>query len=356
MLTLGRPGTRRAQVPRSAGAEERGCRRAQEPTSAKARDPKGAGPESRLPSRRGNCPVGASLIELLVALVLFGLVGTATLRSLDRQARFHSGILAILESRSQHAAAHEAVAVELRGASSSSGDIAALSDSSIVFRLPVGTGVACGITPTSIDLAPDSVASGQSLARFRTTPQPGDTAWLFDEGSKDVSSDDTWIGVPVSSATRTTGSCPASPLLNPFLDAGFPAWRLSYGGVVPATIVAGAPVRLTRMARFALYRGGTGEHWLGFTEWQPVMGTWITIQPVSGPYQPFNPASPPASGIALQARDSSGTPLPFAATPAPAAIAMTTRTLTTRVVRMDGVARGRYADSLHSLIFARNSR
>jgi hypothetical protein len=296
------------------------------------------------------------LIELLVALVLFGLVGTATLRSLDRQARFHSGILAILESRSQHAAAHEAVAVELRGASSSSGDIAALSDSSIVFRLPVGTGVACGITPAAIDLAPDSIASGQSLARFRTTPQPGDTAWLFDEGAKDVSSDDTWVGVAITSATRTTGSCPASPLLDPLRDAGLPAWRLSYSGGLPATATVSTPVRLTRMARFALYRGGTGEHWLGFAERQPVTGTWITIQPVSGPYLPYNAASPPTSGIALQARDSSGTPLPFVAAPAPAAIALATRTRTTRVVRMDGVARGRSADSLHSLIYARNSR
>lgn len=307
-------------------------------------------------SARTKRPLGASLIELLVALVLFGVVGTATLRSLDRQTRFHSGILAILESRSQHAAAHEAVAVELRGVSSSSGDIAALSDSSIVFRLPVGTGVACDITPTAIDLAPDSIASGQSLSRFRTTPQAGDTAWLLDEGSSDVSSDDMWVGVPITSAVRTTGWCLGSPLLDPLRDAGLPAWRLSHSGAVPATTTAGTPVRLTRMARFALYRGGTGDHWLGFTERQPVTGTWITIQPVSGPYLPYNAASPPASGIALQGRDSSGTPLPFAATPAPAAIAMATRTLTTRVVRMDGIARGRYADSLHSLIFARNSR
>lgn len=305
---------------------------------------------------RSKRAVGASLIELLVALALFGVVGTATLRSLDRQARFHSGILAILESRSQHAAAHEAVAVELRGASSSSGDIAVLSDSSIVFRLPVGTGVACDITPTAIDLAPDSVSSGQSLARFRTTPQPGDTAWLLDEGSSDVSSDDTWFGVPITSATRITGSCPASPLLDPLRDAALPAWRLSHSGAVPATAMPGAPVRLTRVSRFALYQGGTGEHWLGFTESHPVTGTWITIQPVSGPYLPYNAASPSASGIALQGRDSSGTPLPFAAMTAPSAIAMATRTLTTRVVRMDGIARGRYADSLHSLIFARNSR
>jgi hypothetical protein len=40
----------------------------------------------------------------------------------------------------------------------------------------------------------------------------------------------------------------------------------------------------------------------------------------------------------------------------PSVIALSTRTLTTSVVRMDGVVRGRYADSLHSIIGMRNAR
>jgi len=300
---------------------------------------------------------GVSLVELLVALALFGIVGAATLRSLDRQARFHSGMLAILESRAQHAAAHEAIAVELRGASTAGGDIGPLSDSSIVFRLPVGAGVACDMTSNTIDLAPDSVASGQVFARFRTSPQQGDTAWLFLEGNTDLPGDDRWEGFPVTAVAHAPGRCPGSALLDPALDAGRPGWRLTIAGTPPVVALSsGAPVRLTRKARFALYRGGTGEHWLGFTEANPVTGAWIAIQPVSGPYVPYNASAPRSSGIALMGRDSSGTASLQAGPGLPMAITVATRTLTTRQVRMDGIARGRLADSLHSLITVRNAR
>jgi prepilin-type N-terminal cleavage/methylation domain-containing protein len=294
---------------------------------------------------------GASLVELLVALVLFGIVGAATLRSLDRQARFHGGILAIMEARAQHAAAHEAMAVELRGASTAAGDVTMLTDSSVAFRLPVGTGVACDIATGVIDFAPDTVAAGQAFARFRTAPQAGDTAWVFDEGARDILADDRWVGLAVTSVSRSGGSCPASPLRHPVLDAALASWRFTFAGIAPATLRPGSTVRMTRPARFALYRSGA-ESWLGFAERNPSTGAWVTIQPVSGPYLPYNTIAPFTSGIALAGRDSSGAPTNLS----PAAIALSTRTLTTRVVRMDGVARGRYADSLHSLIGMRNSR
>jgi hypothetical protein len=263
-------------------------------------------------------------------------------------------MLAILESRAQHAAAHEAVATELRGVSTAAGDVGSLSDSSIAFRLPVGAGVVCDITPGTIDLAPDSVASGQAFARFRTSPQAGDTAWLFDEGATDALTDDAWIGLRVASVARVPGNCPGSNLLNPVQDVGLSSWRLAVAGSAPATVLPGSAVRLTRIARFALYRGGTSEHWLGFAEVAPATGSWIAIQPVSGPYLPFNAAAPSTSGIALQGRDSSGASLAVGGIPA--AISLTTRTRTTRIVRMDGMVRGRYADSLHSLIGLRNAR
>jgi hypothetical protein len=297
---------------------------------------------------------GTSLAELLVALVLFGVVATAILRSLDRQARFHAGVLTILEARSQHAAAHEVVATELRSLASSGGDITRLSDSAIVFRLPVGAAVACRIAPDTIYLAPDTVAAGQVLAGLRVTPQAGDTAWLYDESSTDIAGDDSWIGVRITSAVRGAGNCAGSALVHPALDAARGSWRFAVAGPLPTSITTGAAIRLTRTARFALYRGGTNEHWLGFTEILPATGTWITIQPVSGPYLPFSPGAPAPSGVVIAARDSSG--VPTWATASMAAISVTTRTLTARAVRMDGLARGLYADSLHSLIGLRNWR
>jgi hypothetical protein len=170
-----------------------------------------------------------------------------------------------------------------------------------------------------------------------------------------VSSDDAWLALHLTSVTRSVGNCAASVLVDPVLDAGRPSWRLAFAGAVPPTLAAGATVRLTRVARFALYRSGA-EWWLGFTERNPATGAWVTIQPVSGPYLPFNAAMPAASGIALQGRDSSGTATMLAGAGSPAALSMATRTRTTSVVRMDGLARARYADSLHSLIALRNAR
>ena len=308
------------------------------------------------PRRRPALHQGTSLVELLAALALFGIIGLATLRSLDRQARFHAGVLTILEARAQHAAAHEAVATEVRSLSSVAGDITRLSDSAIVFRMPVGAGLACALSSDTIYLAPDTVAAGQEFAAFRTTPQPGDTVWLFDESARDLAADDVWVGLRIASAIRAPGLCTASPLVHPALDAGRSSWRLAVVGPVPATVVPGAPVRVTRTARFALYRGSTNEHWLGFTEILPSTGTWITIQPVSGPYLPFNAGAPASSGIALLGRDSSGASLPPASATLSAAIALSTRTRTTRSVRVDGLTRGLYSDSLHSLISLRNAR
>ena len=314
-------------------------------------------PGRQLPARvRPNRP-GSSLAELVVALALFGVIGAATLRVLDRQARFHTGLLTILEARSQHAATHEMIATELRGVSPSGGDIARLSDTAVVFRAPIGGGVVCAVHPTGIDFAPDSVASGQTLARLRSAPQRGDTLWLLDEGATMADADDRWHPVEVASASRSPGHCAGTPLADSALDGARPGWAfaLASGASVPVGVRPGAPARLTRHSRFALYRAGTGEYHLGFAELNAVTGTWNVIQPVSGPFLPFYRPAPSASGIAFGGRDSSGAALATGAG-VPAGVSLATRSVTGRAVRMDGVARGPRGDSLATLIALRNAR
>ena len=159
-----------------------------------------------------------------------------------------------------------------------------------------------------------------------------------------------------SSGERSRTICTGSALVNSAADASQPSWRIAVAAPLPVTVLAGAPVRLTRTARFALYRGGTSEHWLGFAEVQPSTAAWITIQPVSGPYLPFNAGAPATSGVSLAGRDSSGTAITPSNASRMTAVSLSTRTLTTRTVRIDGLTRGLYGDSLHSLMNLRNAR
>jgi hypothetical protein len=219
--------------------------------------------------------------------------------------------------------------------------------------MEVGSGIVCHASSGAVDLAPDTTHAATSLARFRVFPQPGDTAWIHDEGPTDSAIDDRWTPHEITSATSAPGRCTGSALVDSVLDATRPSWRFTVASPGPSpTISSGAPLRLTRTARFALYRGGTGEYWLGYSEWQPASG-WITIQPVSGPYLAYNRTMPAASGVVFGARDTSGVPTAVPGAPA-AVLTFGTRTRTSRAVRMDGIARGAYADSLASLVGLRN--
>jgi prepilin-type N-terminal cleavage/methylation domain-containing protein len=294
---------------------------------------------------------GASLPELLVALALFGVVATAVLRALDRQARFHDGTLAILASRAQLAATHRMVAAELR--STGPGDLQRLADSAVVYRAVIGSALLCAVSPPTVDLAPELVAAGQALARVRTPPLSGDTLWLLDDGVSPGAADDAWLPVEVRSAARVGNACAGTPWVDPVLDAGRGGWSItvSPGSVIPATVRRGAPARLTRHARFALYRAASGDANLGWTEWNAAARAWNVIQPVSGPFLPYNRSAPSASGIVLVSRDTLGA---AAAAGGAGALVLWTRAATTRAVRMDGVARGAKTDSLRSYIGLRN--
>jgi hypothetical protein len=292
-------------------------------------------------------------------LALFGVVGAAMMRALDRQARFHDGVTRLLESRSQLAVTHEALALELRSLASSDGDVISVSDTSLVYRERVGGGVVCALASSTIDLPPAALASGASLTVFATSPQPGDTAWLFDEGSSPAAADDRWVAALVASAVTLRGVCAGSPFVDPVLDAGTPGWRLTLmsASTLPPTILPGAVVRLTRHARFALYRATTGDTNLGWSEWNAPAAAWNVIQPLSGPFLAVNRSTPSASGVVFTTFDSigSGTVVGVSATPV-ARVNVFVRSVTRGVVRVEGMTRGARVDSLGSVIALRNRR
>lgn len=300
---------------------------------------------------------GVTIVELLVALALFGVVGGALLRAFDRQARFHTGVVQLLQARQQLVASHDVIGAEFRSLATV-GDIERLTDTALVYRTALGGGIVCRIGAAAVDLAPDRVASGVTLARTRTAPQPGDTVWLHDEGVGPGAADDRWHPAEIASAGRRTDACLGTAYVDSALDRGLSGWRIVFapGTLLPPTIGPGTVARVTRRARFALYRAASGESNLGWADWNAALWAWNTIQPVTGPFLPVNRGAPHASGVAFAGRDTVGSVIaPPVLQPALAAISLVTRAQTDRAVRMDGGPMGRRADSLRSTTALRNT-
>lgn len=212
---------------------------------------------------------GATLVELVVALALSAIVlGTATSTVL-RQHRTTRVVLGEAASIAQLRAATGALSAELVVLSRGAGDIVPgeARDTSIQLRALVAAGISCDDAVASATFAADD--DGVPEALWGTVPRAGDSLWWYAgsataawRGARIVTSDS------VSSACLLTGS-PARP-----------ARRVAVAGV--DTIPFGAPLRVTRPARYSFYKGGDGSWQLGLRDW---LGDHFGApQPVAGPF------------------------------------------------------------------------
>ena len=296
---------------------------------------------------------------MVVALSLFGAVAAAMFRALDRQARFHDGMTRLLESRSQLAASHDAIASSLRSSSTAAAELDVVTDTALQFRSTVASAVACAVSAAGVEAPSEVLSSGHRLTHIRSTPVPGDSLWLFDEGASPSSSDDGWFGVEIASVSRPVGACATSPYVHPILDAASQGWRFTFVGspLLPPGVGQGSVLRITRRSRFALYRTGTGDYALGYADWNHGTAAWDVIQPVSGAFAPVNRSVPAASGVVFTVFDSTNAPMASGTlAPEAARLTVTTRTRTRGALRMDGLPRGVRSDSLSSTIALRNRR
>ena len=249
---------------------------------------------------------GTSIVELLVALVLFSLFGAITLVQLATNGRSLSALTERLDARSALWQGSDVFAAELRPASVGGGDILLATDSALWYRGFVASAVVCSTpTATMLELLPDSLASGMRPATGMASAQAGDLLYLFDEGGRPGGADDRWLPLVVGAVAAASGVCAGSPYLDPILDAGRVGYRLRVqaGGAIPATVVTGAAVRILRPARLALYRTSPADWYLGFADWNVTLGRWNVVQPVAGKYRPYA-ISPRPTGLGIAVRDS----------------------------------------------------
>lgn len=215
---------------------------------------------------------GYTLIEVLVAMTLTGIVVAGTLKALTVQKKFYARQARILDARHAMRASVTILASELRDLSSQDGDLYAIGPDSLALRSTVAFGIACFIDDVS-----DVISLSHVSGHFRL--EDADSVLVFAEtGPRD--DDDYWTALPVSSIAVFGPACVSGEMPD----------RVLYTNGSLADVWVGAPVRLFRPYAYGLFEMD-GRWWLGRRN----RGSATGYIPVAGPMAP-----PGSGGLGLQ--------------------------------------------------------
>jgi prepilin-type N-terminal cleavage/methylation domain-containing protein len=318
-------------------------------------------PSRRRAPHRRSARWGFTLTEMMIALALLGVVGAAMVTVVINQQRFYRGATDVLRMRGGMRQAAGLLPIDLRGSSSVGGDIYDMNDHMIEFRANTGSSIVCfKASPTVIVMPPMSLAKGNSLTSWLNTPVIGDSVLIYDDGPDVGSVEDQWRAYEITGIGSGAGWCPTTSGFVQAADALQPSWAFQVSGVTPLTntIIAGAPIRFFRKARYELYQAKDNNWYLGWYDClKGRLPACSQMQPLSGPYRSYS-AVAATSGLTLTYHDSLGVALD----PAVAAnrnrvarINLTLRGQATKALNMPGRPKGSaFYDSLSTIIGLRN--
>lgn len=221
---------------------------------------------------------GFSLIEVLVAMTLTGIVVAGTLKALTAQKTFYARQARILDARHAMRASTTILASELRELSATGQDIYGMGSDSIAIRSTVGFGVVCDVNGTSGQLAINLVSG-----HFRM--EAADSVLVFVENTS-IDADDVWRALQVGGISTGGPGC----------ATGVPSELVINVSGVLSGIWPGAPLRLFRPYVYGLFQLD-GIWFLGRRN----RGGGAGYVPVAGPMAP-----PGDDGLLLEYRDSLG--------------------------------------------------
>jgi prepilin-type N-terminal cleavage/methylation domain-containing protein len=312
---------------------------------------------SRAPRR------GLTLIELMLSIVLLGLMGGLIIGFLLKQERFYAGASEILLTRTAVRQAAVAMPNDLRGIASTSGDIYAMTDTSIEFRSTFGSSYVCANTRASsqISVPPVTLAKGSALTVWSQTPVNNDSLALYVDSTNTSSKDDSWsyhriTATSVAFSNAAPGCLSATGMMKSTdVNAGNPSYAFTLSPQQSATVSAGAAVRFFKKVHYSLYLASDGKWYLGYydcrTSRVPVCNT---IQPIAGPLKPYVAGSPQLAGLRFTYYDTLGNVT--ANRLAVSRISVLLQGQGTRTIQLAGGSPTTFSDSLRIEVGLRNWR
>jgi prepilin-type N-terminal cleavage/methylation domain-containing protein len=229
---------------------------------------------------------GFTLTELMITVVLFALVMAALMNVIVRQQKFYRGANEVIDTRTQIRQAMSVLPLDLRAVSSIGADIKSISDTAVTVLATFGTGVTCSVGVTDFQLPPLALTQ-HTLTSWSSTPQAGDSVFIYDEGGLRGSEDDTWQRAQVASVDSTTAGC-APFLLADGSQNGLYRYTVHLRSSLNPSVIPGAVVRFARPVRYHFYQASDAKWYLGYSSFTEAAGGWVGPQPLAGPYRPFD--------------------------------------------------------------------
>ena len=288
-------------------------------------------PEGQLSARRGRS--GFSLIELMIALAISGVVLGAAYRLLVANQRFYRSQSVINDVQTNVREAALILAGEMREVSATGGDLQLMTDTAITINAMRSLGFVC--TLVNLPLGRVTIKTS-TMFKYRNIDATRDSVFVFREGDVKKNSDDRWL------RGKVTG------LFNANCVDGTAGTQMGTSGLPVSagtdSVSLGAPVRTFETVNYRLYADIRGVWWLGVRNW--VSGAWTSTSAVAGPLRAND-------GLHFDYLDSTG-----AATATPAnvrAIRVTVRGVSTQSINSAGHPAGTYADSMIVTVGLRNN-
>ncbi|NIM52563.1 MAG: hypothetical protein GTN62_08115 [Gemmatimonadales bacterium] len=222
---------------------------------------------------------GTTLVELVVALVLFAIVSVSVYGLLLRGERIYRRQSQRVALSATLRAGVTILSAELQGlsaAGSAGSDIAEMAPAALTYRAPRSLHFACRPPQVTGSSSGTLVVAADPWFGLRAHDPARDSVLVFAEADPTSDSDDYWLRASVSAAPRGGTGCPE----------GGKSLSIPVTGISPRDALKdvwpGAPVQGFELVRIYAYPDGRGDWWVGARS-SAKGGGWRQTQPVFGP-------------------------------------------------------------------------